>query len=43
VAARQREGLVLAMYGAVWYRLFVDEPLDAAFVRRMTSLAQVPE
>ena len=40
VAARQREGLVFAIYGAVWYRLFMDEPLDAAFIRRMTALAQ---
>jgi AcrR family transcriptional regulator len=38
VEARHRESLVLAIYGALWYRLFLDEPLDATFVRRMTAL-----
>jgi AcrR family transcriptional regulator len=38
VEARHRESLVLAIYGALWYRLFLDEPLDAAFVKRMTAL-----
>lgn len=40
VEPARREALVLAIYGAVWYRLFMDEPLDAAFVRRMTALAR---
>ena len=39
IKARHREGLVLAIYGAVWYRLFLDEPLDAAFAKQMTALA----
>jgi AcrR family transcriptional regulator len=38
VEARHREGLVLAIYGALWYRLLLDEPLDAGFVRRMNAL-----
>jgi AcrR family transcriptional regulator len=40
VEARHREGLVLAIYGALWYRLFLDEALDAGFVRRMTALVR---
>lgn len=40
VEATHREGLVFAIYGALWYRLFMDEPLDATFVRRMTALAR---
>lgn len=40
VAARDRDGLVLAIYGALWYRLFLDEPLDADFVRRMVALVR---
>lgn len=40
VEARRREALVFAIYGALWYRLFMDEPLDAAFVRQMTALAR---
>ena len=39
VKTRHREGLVIAIYGALWYRLFLDEPLDAAFARQMTALA----
>ncbi len=39
IKATHREGLVLAIYGALWYRLFLDEPLDAAFARQMTALA----
>jgi AcrR family transcriptional regulator len=38
VEARHREGLVLAVYGALWYRLLLDEPLDVGFVKRMTAL-----
>jgi AcrR family transcriptional regulator len=40
VASRDREGLVFAIYGALWYRLFMDEPLDATFVKRMTALVR---
>jgi AcrR family transcriptional regulator len=39
----RREGLVLALYGALWYRLLLDEPLDDVFVARMMSLAQSTE
>ena len=39
VEARHRESLVRAINGALWYRLFLDEPLDAGFVKRMTALA----
>jgi AcrR family transcriptional regulator len=38
IKPRHRDGLVLAIYGALWYRLFLDEPLDAAFVAQMTTL-----
>jgi AcrR family transcriptional regulator len=40
IKARDREALVIAIYGALWYRLFLDEPLDTAFVRSMTKLAR---
>ncbi len=40
VASRHREGLVFAIYGALWYRLFMDEPLDATFVKQMAALAR---
>ena len=40
VAPKHREGLVFAIYGALWYRLFMDEPLDATFIKRMTALAR---
>lgn len=41
IKARDRDGLVLAIYGALWYRLFLDEPLDAAFVKRMSALVRI--
>jgi AcrR family transcriptional regulator len=37
---RRRETLVLALYGAVWYRLLLDEPLDDAFIVEMIELAR---
>lgn len=37
--ARRREAIVLALYGALWYRLLMDEPLDQAFVDAMATLA----
>lgn len=40
VRAADRDGLVLAIYGALWYRLFLDEALDAAFVKRMAALVR---
>jgi AcrR family transcriptional regulator len=39
ITAKHRDGLVLAIYGALWYRLLLEEPLDVAFVRQMTALA----
>jgi AcrR family transcriptional regulator len=36
---RRREALILAIYGALWYRLLLDEPLDAAFTAAMVALA----
>lgn len=35
----RREALVLALYGAVWYRLLLDEPLDEDFIAGMLALA----
>lgn len=34
----RRESLILGLYGSLWYRLLLDEPLDAAFVGRILSL-----
>ena len=36
----QREALVLALYGAVWYRLLLDEPLDDDFIAELVALAR---
>ena len=36
--ARVREAAVMAIYGAVWYRLLLDEPLDAAFAQDLSRL-----
>jgi AcrR family transcriptional regulator len=35
----RREALVLAIYGAFWYRLLMEEPLDEEFVGAMAGLA----
>jgi hypothetical protein len=32
--------LVVALYGAVWYRLLLDEPLDDGFMSGMIKLAR---
>jgi AcrR family transcriptional regulator len=40
IAPHRRETLVFAIYGAVWYRLLMDEPLDAGFIKRMTELTR---
>ena len=40
IKAKHRDGLVLAVYGALWYRLLLDEPLDAGFVGQMTTLVK---
>lgn len=37
--ARDRETLVTALYGALWYRLLIDEPLDEKFIVDMVALA----
>jgi AcrR family transcriptional regulator len=36
----ERETIVAAIQGAIWARLLLDEPLDEAFARRLTTLAQ---
>ena len=42
VVEERREALVLALYGALWYRLLLDEKLDTAFVAAMVRLASEP-
>ena len=32
---REREAAIAAVYGAMWYRLLLDEPLDAELVKRL--------
>ena len=34
------EALVVALYGAVWYRLLPDEPLDTGFISGTIELAR---
>ena len=34
-----RETIVAAIYGAVWYRLMLDEPLDDALAKGLTAMA----
>ena len=41
--ARRRETLIFALYGALWYRLLLDEPLDDAFADQMVELAQAQD
>jgi AcrR family transcriptional regulator len=36
--ARRREAAVTAIYGALWYRLLLGEPLDAKLARSLTEL-----
>jgi AcrR family transcriptional regulator len=38
----RREALILALFGALWYRLLLDEPLDRDFVAAMVRLASAP-
>jgi AcrR family transcriptional regulator len=38
----RREALVFALYGGLWYRLLLDEPLDDVFVSGMMALAAPP-
>jgi hypothetical protein len=35
-----RKASVVALYGAVWYRLLSDEPLDDGFISGMIKLAR---
>jgi AcrR family transcriptional regulator len=37
--AHKREALVAAIYGAIWYRLLLDEPLDEALAVELAALA----
>jgi hypothetical protein len=37
---RRSKALVVALYGAVWYRLLLDEPLDDGFISGMIKLAR---
>jgi AcrR family transcriptional regulator len=38
--AARRETIVAALYGAFWYRLLLDEPLDDAFAVQLAALAE---
>jgi AcrR family transcriptional regulator len=37
--AHKREALVSAIYGAIWYRLLLDEPVDEALAVELAALA----
>jgi AcrR family transcriptional regulator len=37
--AHRREALVAAIFGAIWYRLLLDEPVDEALAVELASLA----
>jgi AcrR family transcriptional regulator len=37
--AHKREALVAAIFGAIWYRLLLDEPLDEALAVELAALA----
>jgi AcrR family transcriptional regulator len=41
--ASRREAMVAAIYGAVWCRLLLDEPLDEAFASQLAALAPASE
>lgn len=32
------DAAVIALFGAVWYRLLLDEPVDATFADRLASM-----
>jgi AcrR family transcriptional regulator len=40
--ARRRETLILSLYGALWYRLLLDEPIDDMFADQMIELTNCP-
>jgi AcrR family transcriptional regulator len=37
-ARARREAVVAALYGAMWYRLLLDEPLDAELARELAAV-----
>jgi hypothetical protein len=37
-ARARREAVVTAIYGAMWYRLLLDEPLDAELARELAAV-----
>jgi len=37
--AHRREALISAIYGAVWLRLLLDEPVDEALAHELAALA----
>lgn len=41
--AARREAMVAAIYGAVWYRLLLDEALDEPFAVQLAALAPADE
>lgn len=41
--AARREAMVAAIYGAIWYRLLLDEPLDDSFATQLAALAPANE
>lgn len=38
IPAANVDAAVIALFGALWYRLLLDEPLDSAFARRLVAL-----
>jgi AcrR family transcriptional regulator len=41
--AARREAMIAAIYGAVWYRLLLDEPLDDSLASQLAALAPASE
>jgi hypothetical protein len=37
--AHKREALIAAIYGAIWFRLLLDEPVDEALALELAALA----
>ena len=38
VSSANAEAAVVALFGALWYRLLLDEPLDDKFARRLAKV-----
>ena len=38
VSPANADAAVVALFGALWYRLLLDEPLDARFAQRLTNV-----